>query len=88
MLQRSRCSIKIEEIKVTRKSNGICKELLSSDILILKNMQNYKEEMQNIFLDIITFFMSEGKTIVFLIYDLLNFFFQNPFFVNISLSMI
>jgi len=32
--------------------------------------------------------VSEGKAIVFLIYDLLNLFFQSPFFVNISLSII
>ena len=40
------------------------KKFLNSDVIILKEMQAYKKEFQNTFLDVITYYMSNNKTVI------------------------
>lgn len=56
----------VKDIKDICNFEIIRNEFLNVDVLLFKDMQNYNIDMKNIFLDIISYFMSNNKTIVLL----------------------
>ncbi len=56
----------VKDIKDICNFEIIRKEILTADVILFRDMQNYNMNMKNIFLDIISDYMSKNKTIVLL----------------------